>query len=385
MIKSLATIVVVVVAVIFLSLISVKVQGHKEENSGTKAIVVNESMTIGQFGEVNGIANPHLKKVLQLESKNDLNKNILQAGLTREQLIQRFTKDLTLKAEYESRNWIKIPLKFILTIGVLVLVFIFLRKRKITTTNRIIFLGSSVFVFGVLLGSDPNPMGTVKDAIVLFGTKHVIFPPRMVALTLFLLMVLLANKFICSWACQFGTLQDLLFQLGRKKERNGKVFIPQFKVPFVVTNTIRVVFFVLLSAAALFIAVDIVNPIDPFKVFNPAKLGILGAIFAGLILVMSVFIYRPWCHFFCPFGLVGWLLEKISIFKIQVNYDTCIACRKCEQSCPSSVMGAILKRDRIIPDCFPCGICIEACPTKSISFNKGRRTNPPHGKFHEVG
>jgi hypothetical protein len=70
---------------------------------------------------------------------------------------------------------------------------------------------AAVAVFGVILGSDPGPMGTVKDAIVLFGAKRVVFPPRMVALTLFLLMVLLANKFICAWGCQAGTLQDLIF------------------------------------------------------------------------------------------------------------------------------------------------------------------------------
>ena len=43
-----------------------------------------------------------------------------------------------------------------------------------------------------------------------------------------------------------------------------------------------------------------------------AALGAIGIGFVGLILASSLFIYRPWCHFFCPFGLVGWLVEKIT-------------------------------------------------------------------------
>lgn len=371
----------VIITVCLLSFFSVKVQGHKEEGGGKIALIVNNTMTIAQFGEVNGIPNPVLKNVLGLTSKNDLQKNIQEFGLSSEQITDRFQKQLTLKAEYESRNWIKIPLKFALTIAMLILVFILLRKGKVTSTTRLVLLGTSVLVFGVAFGSDPNPMGTVKDAIVLFGTKHVIFPPRMVALGVFLLMVILANKFICSWACQFGTLQELIFRLGRKNEKN---VVPQFKVHFVFTNSIRIAFFIVLSTIAFFMAVDIVSPIDPFKIFNPVKLGIAGGIFTGLILVSSIFVYRPWCHFFCPFGLVGWFAEKISFFKIKVNYNTCIACRQCEKACPSTVMGAILKRDKAIPDCFSCGTCIGVCPTRSITFSKGKREHPPNSKFTDA-
>jgi NAD-dependent dihydropyrimidine dehydrogenase PreA subunit len=376
--KTVVVAVAVIAVTILLSLLSVTLQGHKEEGGQQVSIIVIDTMTIGQFGQINGIPNQTLKEVLELSTKSDLQKRLSATGYSNEQIVARFEKKLTLKAEYESRNWIKIPLKFALTIVMLILVFVLLRKGKITSKVRLILLGTSALVFGVVLGSDPNPMGTVKDAIVLFGTKHVIFPPRMVALGVFLLMVILANKFICSWACQFGTLQDLLFRIGHK---NGAQNVPKFKIPFVFANAIRIIFFITLSTVAIFMAVDIISPIDPFRVFNPGKLGIAGAIFAGVILVASIFTYRPWCHFFCPFGLVGWFAEKISIVKIRVNYSTCIACRKCEKACPSTVMGAILKRDKVIPDCFSCGVCITTCPTKSLSFSRGKRTLPPAEMF----
>jgi polyferredoxin len=144
---------------------------------------------------------------------------------------------------------------------------------------------------------------------------------------------------------------------------------------------VRIVFFIALCIAAIAWATDIVSPIDPFTIFKPAKFSVVGAVFTGLILLVSLFVYRPWCHIFCPFGLLGWIAEKLSIYKIKVNYDTCIACRICAEACPATVMEAILKQDRVIPDCFSCGTCQAVCPTKSITFDKGCRSKPPTGKF----
>jgi polyferredoxin len=127
---------------------------------------------------------------------------------------------------------------------------------------------------------------------------------------------------------------------------------------------------------------DIIEPIDPFKIYKPAYLGLVGVLFLALLLIMSLFIYRPWCHFFCPFGLVGWLVEKISRIRISVDYETCIGCKKCAAACPSTVMGAILIQDKkTIPDCFACYVCREICPTESISFSSRKRTAPPIGHF----
>jgi formate hydrogenlyase subunit 6/NADH:ubiquinone oxidoreductase subunit I len=78
---------------------------------------------------------------------------------------------------------------------------------------------------------------------------------------------------------------------------------------------------------------------------------------------------------------VGWLFEKVSRHKIQVKYDTCVACEECARACPSTVMGAILKQDRAIPDCFACNACVEVCPTDSVRFAAGSRERPPQGKF----
>jgi polyferredoxin len=223
-------------------------------------------------------------------------------------------------------------------------------------------------------------MGPLRDTIALFGNAEDILHPRLFAILTFLALVVIANKFICSWVCQFGVLQDFLFRLNRNPEDN-RGLVRQYKLPFAVSNSVRVVFFAAISFISFFWAFNIIKSIDPFGIFDPAEVAYLGWGFIVCLLVLSLFIYRPWCHLFCPFGLLGWVFEKISIYKIKVDYELCTACNECSDSCPSDVMEAILKRDEVLPDCFACGTCITECPTNAISFAAGKRRKPPEGKF----
>lgn len=372
-----------VALVVFLSFLSGKVIGEKaERESGETQIVIREEMTVAEFGAENHLDRQVLKKIFGLTGEQDLQKRISGLALTSDQIVAAVGKELSLGEEYESRNWVLIPIKFALWVVFLSIVFVMMRKSAVQTPLRIFLYLFAILVFGIILGSDPSPMGTVKDAIVLLGTKGVLFPPRMVAMSLFVAITLVANKFICSWGCQFGTLQDLLFRLGNTRGGAGKKRLdPRIKIPFAVTNGIRIAGFGLLSFAAFAWGFDLIRPVDPFKIYRPAVIGITGTAFLAALLAASLLVYRPWCHLFCPFGLVAWLVEKISIFRINVNYDTCVACESCAKSCPSTVMDAILKRTRTIPDCFSCGTCIEVCPTKSIRFVSGKRAVPPEGKF----
>ena len=370
-----------VITVVLLSLATSGLwQGKSEKIPDAAPLVFRDGMTIADFGRENELPNTVLKKAFQLQSKEDTEKRLDTLNLSRSEIAERIDRSRTLEAEYESKNWVKIPLKFALWLLFLSTVFVLMRRKKITPGLRKTLYLTAIMVFGILLGSDPSPMGTVKDAITLYGAKGVIFPPRMIALTVFLLFVFLANKFICSWGCQLGTLQDLIFRLNRNN-RDTKGLLRQYRPSFLWSNAIRIAVFLIFTLAAFAWATDLIEPIDPFKIYKPAALGIGGGIFLGLILIAALFVYRPWCHFFCPFGLVGWLLEKISLFKIIVNDETCIGCRSCEKACPSTVMGAILKQDRTIPDCFACGTCIEVCPTESIHLAIGKRSRPPEGKF----
>jgi polyferredoxin len=375
--------VVFITLVVVLSSVSARLWGEKPEKASLRPeLVFQEKMTISEFGKTNQLPNTVLKEVFGLASKEDLQKKITEFQYSQDQVVNRVNKRLALEGEHASKNWSKILVKFVLWFLFLGLVFFLMRKGRITSGNRRWALFSGVIVFGIVLGSDPSPMGTIKDAIVLFAKNGVVFPPRMIALTLFLILVFVANKFICTWGCQVGTLQDFIFRLNRDpKDRRG--IFRQFKPSFFLSNTFRVVFLGAFTLIAFLWKADLIELIDPFKTFNPGRIALAGGIFIGAVSLASLFIYRPWCHFFCPFGLVGWIVEKKSLFKVKVDYDTCIACEACVRACPSTVMNVILKQNRVTPDCFSCATCIEACPTGSIGFTSGKRSKPSAKKFEK--
>jgi len=71
-----------------------------------------------------------------------------------------------------------------------------------------------------------------------------------IALSIFLLLVVLANKYICAWGCQAGTLQDLIFRINQT-DRQKAVMGRQIKLPFILTNTIRFLFLGVFTLAAI--------------------------------------------------------------------------------------------------------------------------------------
>ena len=297
-------------------------------------------------------------------------------------MLEKINVATALYAESLSKDWIKIVAKFSLWFIFLTFVYIRIRKNKVGPQNRKWLYLISFAIFGIILGSDPSPMGTVKDAIAMYAIQNALFIPRFVALTVFLILVVVLNKFICSWGCQLGTLQDFIFRLNRNKQ-DTKGILRQYKVPFVISNSVRIVFFALFTLIAFVWSFDLIGYLDPFKLFHPQVVNLAGWLFLAFLLAASMFVYRPWCHFFCPFGLVGWLFEKLSIVKIKVDYGKCVACNSCSKACPSTVMDSILKQDKTIPDCFSCINCINVCPEEAISFSAGKRPQVPSGKFEK--
>jgi len=249
--------------------------------------------------------------------------------------------------------------KFALWIVVVAIATVLLSRRKVTTKVRLAFVVGGVlifgFVYGLLIqaGANPNPVFSLRTLLTSTLVQHRLLLPIAAMLIALLLMVFVSNKSICGWGCQLGLLQDLLH----------RVPLPKWKPPFWLSNSVRIISFVALIAGLLVAGVDWIKGVDPFQLFSlKFTLGI--ALLSAVVIVASLFIYRPWCQFLCPFGLVGWLVEQVSLLRPRINRDVCKSCQLCVKACPTHAMEHHYEGKKIHADCFACGACIEACPVE---------------------
>ncbi|MBP2641975.1 MAG: yccM 2 [Firmicutes bacterium] len=284
-----------------------------------------------------------------------------ELNISEEQANEAIRKLLVVTSEEKSKNWKLILLKFVLWWCVVIAAIILLKRYWVTPKRRTWLLAAAFTVFGIIMGSDPSPMGTVKDTIALFGKERIIFPPRLVAFTIFTLMVIVGNRLICGWGCQFGTLQDWLYQVSPVKKK--------IRIPFAVSNGIRITVFIAFTIVAIGLSYDFIGPVDPFKVFALQQLTLVSTAFIALLLLISLFFYRPWCTLACPFGMTGWLAEYISWFRVRWNQSKCIGCGACRRACPTGHTNYLLDGKMVKPDCYSCAACLAVCPVKALRYD----------------
>jgi polyferredoxin len=329
------------------------------------------SMSLRDFARSRDVDPQALAGELGLGPQADLDQPmgqlLRQRGLQPSDVQAAISRLSPVAGEAASKDWRKIRLKLLLWALLFLTMTMLLTRVKISRRARQAVLAGSVLVFGVWLGVEPNAPGTIKDALVLYGQTGHIFLPRLMAFVGFMLMSIIGNKVFCGWACQFGAAQDLVW-----RDRPRKL-----RLPFALTNSVRLAAFLAIAVAAVGFGADLLEPIDPFRIF---RLGAVSAVVvAVIVLVAGIWLYRPWCNLFCPFGLVSWLGERLSLWRPRVNLKTCVDCKACERACPTHAIAGVRARRPFPQDCFACDACIRVCPVHAIAWG----LRPPPDKTPE--
>jgi len=188
----------------------------------------------------------------------------------------------------------------------------------------------------------------------------------------------LVGRMPCAWLCPFGFLQELIYKIpSRKKE------IP--RCLSYVKYGVLALFVVLLP---LFVVDEfgygqtwfckLICPVGtleaglPLSVLQPELRDLWGALFAHkvlillVIVVLMIFVRRPFCRILCPLGAIYALFNKVSIFKMVYHPDRCVHCDECYKGCP---MGIRFYEGANQPDCIRCLQCMqESCKFGAISY-----------------
>lgn len=196
----------------------------------------------------------------------------------------------------------------------------------------------------------------------------------------FLMMVgAILGKAVCGFLCPFGLVQDLLHKIpGVKKLRrlNGEKYL----------QWLRYVMLGLLVILLPMVVVDIVGQGSPWfckyvcpsgtllggiplLAGNPALRGAVGWLFTWkmailvVILVLSVFLYRPFCRYLCPLGAVYGFFNRFALYRFTLNEEQCTHCGACHQVCGLDIDPSKTPNHS---QCIRCGKCLDACPHGAI-------------------
>jgi len=187
----------------------------------------------------------------------------------------------------------------------------------------------SLLYFGFWRKGCVCSIGSIQNIAQALGDPSAGVPLTVLAFGLLpLVFALLFGRVFCAAVCPHGALQDLML-------------IKPVAVPPWLEHGLRLLAHTYLGLAMVFAATGggyIICQYDPFvPIFRFS--GAMTLVVAGVaLLVVGLFIGRPYCRFLCPYGVLLGLAARVSRWRVRITPDTCTQCRLCEQSCP---VGAI--------------------------------------------
>ena len=197
-----------------------------------------------------------------------------------------------------------------------------------------------------------------------------------------ILLGVLLGRVICGFLCPFGWFQELLHKIPTKKLSTKKLkpltylkyvvlLVMVVLLPVLVTNQLGMgdPFF-----CKYLCPQGVLEGAIPLSMANAGIRAALGSLFTWkfivllTVIVLSIVFYRPFCKWLCPLGAFYALLNKVSLFQMQVDQSKCVSCGKCAKVCK---MDVDVTKSSNHTECIRCGMCIRACPTDAVSFRYG--------------
>ena len=143
-----------------------------------------------------------------------------------------------------------------------------------------------------------------------------------------LVFAIFGGRTFCAAVCPHGALQDL-------------VLLKPIKLPPWLEQALSVLPYIYLGAGVLFAATGsafIICQYDPFVPIFRMNGRTLMVLSGAALLVLGVFVGRPYCRFLCPYGALLKLGSIVSKWRVRVTPNYCTQCRLCEASCPFGAM-----------------------------------------------
>ncbi len=192
--------------------------------------------------------------------------------------------------------------------------------------NKLLLLTiASVIWFGFWRGGCVCPIGATQNvALAVFNSSYAVPAVVVAFFVLPLVFTLFFGRTFCAAVCPLGAIQEL-------------VAVRSVRVPGWLDQSLGLVAYLYLGAAVILAASNtafIICRYDPFVAFFRFSGNANMLVFGGCLLLIGVFVGRPYCRYLCPYGAMLRVLSRFSKWHVRIPPESCIHCRLCEDVCP---------------------------------------------------
>ena len=92
------------------------------------------------------------------------------------------------------------------------------------------------------------------------------------------------------------------------------------------------------------------------------------ALMLALVVLAALAVFRPFCRYLCPLGAIYAPFNRVALYRLRLDKESCVSCGACAAACP---MEADPARDPDSGECIRCGRCTQCCPTDALSIGFG--------------
>jgi len=190
--------------------------------------------------------------------------------------------------------------------------------------------------------------------------------------TIFIAWFLLGGRTFCSWVCPYHLLAEWAESLHLYLAKKGLAKDYKFD------RKVRSVFYIIFVLLALGTGYTVYEFISPTGILSRALIygPTIALAWVAFLLAFEVFVSRrAWCRYVCPIGITYGLVGIFSPLRVSYNMTDCHHEGDCRSVClVPHVLDVTIKNrstDVRIPigsDCTRCGLCIDVCPTNSLTY-----------------